>query len=145
MFLSCFGLIYGKTPSKSLNRVPLSINRPRGHLPVTSYILSFSAYQTTYFHKVSCFYRVLQLIYRKTPSKAWNRVPLSKNSTRGHLPEDICILFFPAYQTFYFDKVSCFYLVLQDFFININYKVPMAIEGTCQTYYVKASFEWHHF
>ena len=48
--------IYGKTPSKSLNQVPLSIYSPKGHLSVISCILSFSAYRNIYFHKVSCFY-----------------------------------------------------------------------------------------
>ena len=96
-------------PPKAWNRVPQSKNSTRGYLPTGFRILSFSAYQTMYFHKVSCFYRDLQLIYGKPPSKAWNRVPQSKYSTRGNVPTGFRILSFSAYQTMYFHKVSCFY------------------------------------
>ena len=101
-----------------------------------------------YFHKVSCLYRVLKLNYRKTPSKAWNRVPLFKNSTKGHLPDKFCILSFSAYQTLYFDKVSCFCLVLQDFSINNTYKgsngYGRSVSNLLRHSVDLTAFEWHH-
>ena len=142
-------LIYLKAFSKSLNQVSPSINNPMGHFSVISCILSFSAYQNMYFHKISCFYRVLKLIDKKTASKAWNRVPLSKNSTKGNFLDKFCILSFSAHHTLYFDKVSCFYLVLQDFSINITYKGSNGsgrkVSNLLSHSIDLTAFEWHHF
>ena len=69
-------LIYGKAPSKSLNQVPLSIKSPMGHLSAISFILSFSAYQNMYFHKVSCFIESL-------PQRPGIEYPFLKIAQRG--------------------------------------------------------------
>ena len=50
-----------------------------------------------------------------TCSVEWAQVPLSKNSTRGHLSEGVYILSCYAYQIVSFHQVSCFYHNLHDF------------------------------
>ena len=141
--VSCFyrdlHLIYGKTPSKAWNLVPQSKNSTRGNLATGFHILSFSVYQTMYFHKVTCLYHNLQLIYGKHLQRPGIEYPSLKIAEEGICQIRYASYLFQGIKLCIPTKFCAFIFFCKIFLSTPLTKVPMAFRGTCQTYYVTAS------
>ena len=124
------------------NLVPQSKNSTRGHFSACAHIPSFSAYQTAHlsnFHGgtiICCKVITMFLI------EAWNLVPQSKNSTRGHFSACVHILSFSAYQTAHLYQVSCWYHNLHDYCNNLpHYIRKMWGALYCLSIYLSKKFD----
>ena len=114
---------YRNIAARVLGQSTPAKNRTKGQIQVGIFILSFLAYQTVTFRKVSCHCSYLQQRYRNIAARVLGQSTPAKNRTKGQIQVGIFILSFLAYQTVTFSKVSCYCTYLQQRYRNIAARV----------------------